>query len=305
MHPNILLAQEIAGSNKKSLARSITIVENRLADYELLLQSLQFNKPVPIIGITGPPGAGKSSLISALLKFWTAQNKKIGIIAVDPSSPFHKGSLMGDRLRMNDYFLHPNVFIRSMSSRGSLGGLSPAIFEAADVMRAYGFDYIIIETVGVGQSEVEIAGLADTTVLVLVPEAGDDIQTIKSGVMEIADIYVLNKSDRQGADAFYKNLSSLAHTNATEQWEAPVIKTVATTSGGIETLCEAIITHASMMNNSDKKAALLTDKAILLIKEMRTQDLSYDKMMHELKDLLKEKNFNLYKYVQSYKAINS
>ncbi|NBY17169.1 MAG: methylmalonyl Co-A mutase-associated GTPase MeaB, partial [Betaproteobacteria bacterium] len=133
--------------------------------------------------------------------------------------------LMGDRLRMSEHFLHPNVFIRSMATRGSLGGLAPKIFEVADVIRASNFDYIIIETVGVGQSEVEIAALADTTVLVLVPEAGDDIQTIKSGVMEVADVYVLNKADRDGANTFFKNLTLLAQNNMSEHWEAPVVKT--------------------------------------------------------------------------------
>ena len=206
-----LLIQSLHEGSRKALARCISVVENNQAGSIELLQSLKLNRHTPIVGITGPPGAGKSSLIAALTKTWIARQKKVGIIAIDPSSPFNKGALMGDRVRMSEHFMHPDIYIRSMASRGSLGGLSPKIFETADVMKAAGFDYIIIETVGVGQSEVDIASLADTTLLVLVPEAGDEIQTIKSGVMEIADIYVLNKSELAGADAFYKKMYMLAH----------------------------------------------------------------------------------------------
>jgi LAO/AO transport system kinase len=221
------LLSDLQNGNKRALARAISLVENDSQGYESLLENLNFDKKVPLIGITGPPGAGKSTLINAFAKHLLDQNKKVAIIAIDPSSPFNKGSLMGDRLRMSEHFLNPNIFIRSMASRGSLGGLAPKIFEVADLIRAAQFDYVIIETVGVGQSEVEIASLADTTVLVLVPEAGDDIQTIKSGVMEIADVYVLNKSDRSGADTFYKNLCALTYSHASENWESPVVKTVA------------------------------------------------------------------------------
>jgi LAO/AO transport system kinase len=170
----------------------------------------------------------------------------------------------------------------------------------ADVLKAAGFDYIIIETVGVGQSEVEIAALADTTVLALVPEAGDDIQTIKSGVMEIADVYVLNKADRDGANTFIKNLIVLAHTNARDGWEAPVVKTVATKNQGLDELLTAIEKHHTHGSSADKKAHLLAEKAMMLIKNNRTRDISFQAIEAELKVLMTNENFNLYKYVTQF-----
>lgn len=295
----IILDQLYAG-NKRALARCITLVENESTGYEDLLRQLRFSKETPIIGITGPPGAGKSTLIGALAGHITAMGKTLAIIAVDPSSPFNKGALMGDRLRMSEHFLHPNVFIRSMASRGSLGGLAPKIFEVADVIKASGVDYIIIETVGVGQSEVEIAALADTTVLALVPEAGDEIQTIKSGVMEIADVYVLNKADRDGANTFLKNLTILAHTNARNGWEAPVVKTVALKKEGLDTLMNAIEKHQKHGSSADKKAHLLAEKAMVLIKNNRTRDISFNTIEQELRQLISDKNFNLYRYVSKF-----
>jgi len=286
--------------NKRALARCISMVENGYEGYEELLRKLTFNKSTPIIGITGPPGAGKSSLIAALARHIVSTQKTIGIIAIDPSSPFNQGSLLGDRLRMTEHFLHPSVFIRSMAGRGSLGGLAPKIFEVADVMKAAGFDYIIIETIGVGQSEVEIAALADTTVLVLVPEAGDEIQTIKSGVMEIADIYVLNKSDRDGADSLFKNLFVLAHSHARLGWEAPVIKTIATKDEGVDLLFDAILKHAEHGTDHDKKLHLLAEKVLLMIKNQRTKDISIAQIQSDLKQHVSDKNFNLYRYVTKF-----
>jgi LAO/AO transport system kinase len=297
--PNIL--QQLYQGEKRALARCITLVENEWDGYEALLQQLAFTKNTPVIGITGPPGAGKSTLIGALAGYIASLGKKLAIIAVDPSSPFNRGALMGDRLRMSDHYLNPNIFIRSMASRGSLGGLAPKIFEVADIIKAAGFDYIIIETVGVGQSEVEIAALADTTVLALVPEAGDEIQTIKSGVMEIADIYVLNKADRDGAHTFLKNLNLLAHTNAREGWEAPVVKTVATKNEGLAELLVAIEKHHLHGSSPAKKAHLMAEKAIMLIKNLRTKDVSFAAIEQELQQLITAKNFNLYQYVSKFK----
>ncbi|MBJ7427451.1 MAG: methylmalonyl Co-A mutase-associated GTPase MeaB, partial [Bacteroidia bacterium] len=239
-------------------------------------------------------------LINAFAKHLLDQNKKVAIIAIDPSSPFNKGSLMGDRLRMGEHFLNPNIFIRSMASRGSLGGLAPKIFEVADLIRAAQFDYVIIETVGVGQSEVEIASLADTTVLVLVPEAGDEIQTIKSGVMEIADVYVLNKSDRSGADTFYKNLCALTHSHASENWESPVVKTIAHKYEGLQNLQDAIEKHQAANNLTDKKNLLLTEKAIVLIKNQRVKDIIFENVFNDLKEISNLQNFNIYRYVKKY-----
>lgn len=294
------LLVELQNGNKRALARAISLVENNSEGYESLLEGINFNKKVPIIGVTGPPGAGKSTLINAFAKHLLSQNKKVAIIAVDPSSPFNKGSLMGDRLRMGEHFLNPNIFIRSMATRGSLGGLAPKIFEVADLIRAAQFDYVIIETVGVGQSEVEIASLADTTVLVLVPEAGDDIQTIKSGVMEIADVFVLNKSDRSGAETFYKNLCALTHSNATSDWETPVVKTIAHKYLGIIELEEAIFKHQHADNLFDKKNLLLAEKAVMLIKNQRVKDLNFEQILNELQQISNQQNFNIYRYVKKY-----
>jgi LAO/AO transport system kinase len=298
MEPN-LLPNQFVNSNPRVLAKAITLVENEGNGYQHFLENLTIRK-VPVIGVTGPPGAGKSTLISALADYLLAKNYKIAVLAVDPSSPFNKGALMGDRIRMTAHFLNPGIFIRSVSSRGSLGGLAPKIVEIVDVLRSAWFDYIFIETVGVGQSEVEIAGLADTTILTLVPEAGDDIQTIKSGVMEIADVYVLNKADRVGAAAFYKNLKALAHTHATHEWEQPVVKTIASQQQGIPELVDAIQQHTSLLQKPTHKAILLAEKAITLIQAQRTKDLSFEKMVAEIEQALIQQNFNLYQYVSKY-----
>ncbi len=184
------------------VARAISLVENSVEGAEDFLKTLP-HKHVPVIGITGPPGAGKSTLVDALIKQFTAEGKKLAILCVDPSSSFHSGALLGDRIRMNRWYNNPRVFIRSLASRGVIGGLNPRIFQITDLLANAGFDSILIETVGVGQTEVDITRLADQVVLVLVPESGDDIQTMKSGIMEIGDIFVVNKSDRPGAEQFF------------------------------------------------------------------------------------------------------
>lgn len=198
------LLQEIIQGNVKALARSISIIENEVPGYEDLLQQLPINNSVKIIGITGAPGAGKSTLTDALIGVLIDNEKRIGVLCVDPSSPFNMGALLGDRIRMSEWYNNPNVFIRSLATPRIAGGLHPKIIEITDMMKAAGFDHIIVETVGVGQSEIEIAGLADVTVVVMVPESGDEVQTMKAGLMEIADIFVINKSDRPGADLLEK-----------------------------------------------------------------------------------------------------
>lgn len=285
--------------NRRLLARFLTRIENDMPDYSQLMGELPMAE-VPVIGVTGPPGAGKSTLINALVSYLLQQNKKVAVVAVDPSSPFNQGAIMGDRLRMSENFLHPNLFIRSMASRGSLGGLAPKIFEVSDALRAAGFDYVLIETVGVGQSEVEIAALADTTLLVLVPEAGDDIQTMKSGVMEIADIFVLNKSEREGADVMYRNLSALAHQYAQPHWEAPVIRTIASRQQGIEELVQAVHRHQALSVRTEKKIHLLAQKALLLIRALRTRDIRVQDLESQLHQALEKPGFNLYRFVNQY-----
>ena len=196
---------EIKNGNTKTLARCISFIENEVAGYEELLQQLPPSQ-TPIIGITGPPGAGKSTITDALIGMIVQEGKSVAVICVDPSSPFNLGALLGDRIRMSEWYNNPKVFIRSLATRGSLGGLHPKIIEISDLVKVAGFDYIIVETVGVGQSEIEIAGLADITIVVVVPEAGDEVQTMKAGLMEIADVFVVNKADRPDADIFVKNL---------------------------------------------------------------------------------------------------
>ncbi len=293
------LIDQLQQGDKKALARCITIVENGLEGYEELLTSLPFNNKIPVIGITGPPGAGKSTLVNSIIKQLTQNNKMVGVIAIDPTSPFNYGSLLGDRLRMAEHFINENVFIRSLATRGSLGGLSAAIIEITDVMRAFPFDYIVVETVGVGQSEVEIVGLADTTVLVLVPESGDEVQTIKSGIMEIADIFVVNKSDREGASIFVKNLMQLVHSKPLSDWSIPVIKAVAIKGEGVDELIASIEKHQAVKENK-KRTFLLAEKAFRLIQHQKMKNISKKDLQEQIESEIKKSDFNLYRFVKSF-----
>lgn len=296
-----LLFEEMKAGSQKALAKLITAVENHAEKMVNELSAQKNIQSVPVIGITGPPGAGKSSLVNSLLNYWVSQDLKIAIVAIDPSSPFNLGALLGDRLRMSAHYTNPKVYIRSMASRGALGGLSQTIIEVVDLLKIAGFDRIVIETVGVGQSEIEIAGLADTTVLVLVPEAGDEVQAIKSGIMEIADIFVVNKADRIGADLFCNNIKNALHQRTAREWNPPVIKTIATSNEGIEELDKAILNH-SMANikNKELKAILLADKALKLISEIRLRDINKQELLKNIKNNLESENFNLYSFVQNY-----
>lgn len=281
------LMNTLVGNTKKgdirSLARCISLVENESPGYMEILKSLEVDRGIPIIGITGPPGAGKSTIVNSLIGELSRRGKKTGVLAIDPTSPFNYGSLLGDRIRMSAHFNDPNVFIRSLATRGSLGGLSAKTIEISDLMRSFPFDYILIETVGVGQSEVEIVGLADTTVVVLVPEAGDEIQGIKSGVMEIADIFVVNKADREGADQFVNNLYKILHEKEARAWQVPVIKTVAIRDEGTEQLLIKITEHGQFRDDA-KKELLLVEKAYRLIQNHRMQNVDREKLRSSVRE---------------------
>jgi LAO/AO transport system kinase len=281
----------------KALARSISLVENEHPGYEELLQSLPAS-PARIIGITGPPGAGKSTLVDAMIGSLADSGKKVAVLCVDPSSPFNLGAVLGDRIRMSDWYTHPNVFIRSLATRGSMGGLHPKIIEITDLLKAFQFDHIIVETVGVGQSEIEIAGLADVTVVVVVPEAGDEVQTMKAGLMEIADIFVVNKSDRPGADLFVKNLlSMLAPTFSKHYHEVPVVKTVASQKEGVDELMNIILHQLQKAHLTDKTFWLLAEKAFYLIEQKRMTGITKAALKKEIEAVYQKGNFNLYKFI--------
>jgi LAO/AO transport system kinase len=293
------LLHDIGRGNIAALARAISLIENEKEGYQELLQNLPASSG-KITGITGPPGAGKSTLTDALIGETIKQGKKAGVLCVDPSSPFHHGALLGDRIRMNEWYNHPDVFIRSLATRGSLGGLHPKIIEITDVLKTAGYDHIIIETVGVGQSEIEITGLADTTVVVLVPEAGDEIQTMKAGLMEIADIFVVNKSDRPDADSFVKNLRQMLapafHRSSTE---IPVIKTVATQKEGVAELYQTILEH-QQREGDDKKGWLMAERAYHLIQQLRMKDITRESI-HDAWYTSGEPN--IYKFIEKFISV--
>ncbi|MDF2384144.1 methylmalonyl Co-A mutase-associated GTPase MeaB [Nostoc ellipsosporum NOK] len=307
--------QGIRAGDIRQLARAISLVENEAPGYNDLLLSLPADSQTKIIGLTGPPGAGKSSLTDALVGELIRRKKRVAVLCVDPSSPFNLGAVLGDRIRMNQWYTHPDVYIRSLASRGAMGGLNPKIIEITDVLKAAPFDYIIVETVGVGQSEIEIAGLADVTVVVVVPEAGDEIQTMKAGLMEIAQIFAVNKSDRPGADTFVKNLRQmLAPAFSRTHIEIPVIKTVASASRasatgasaagtpvpevfegpaleaeapegaakGIDKLWNAIDHYLSLHLPNERKNWLLAEKAYHLIQAARMKDITIAGLQKEI-----------------------
>lgn len=231
------------------------------------------------IGITGPPGAGKSTLTDHLIRAIRKEGLKVGVVAIDPSSPFSGGAVLGDRVRMQGHAGDKEVFIRSLGSRGSHGGLSRATRDIVRVMSAFGFERLIVETVGVGQTELDIMGLADTTVVVLVPEAGDTIQTMKAGLTEIADIFVVNKADRPGADEIIRGLHALVETSPTNGWKIPVIKMEAVRGIGIEELYEKIKEH-----NSFTRARRERDKEKKEMRKMELYEITLDLIGRRLKD---------------------
>jgi LAO/AO transport system kinase len=293
------LLKQIKTGDIKALARAITLLENEQPGYGEMLLSLPASNKATIIGITGPPGAGKSTLVDGIIGELVKEKKKIAVLCVDPSSPFNMGALLGDRIRMSEWYTHPDVFIRSLATRGSMGGLSPKIIEITDLLKAAGFDNIIIETVGVGQSEIEIAGLADTTVVVVVPEGGDEVQTMKAGLMEIADVFVVNKSDRPDADLFVKNLRQmLAPTFSRHKEEVPIIKTIASEKKGLEELLQAINSHQTIPGNAERKLWLMTEKAWQLLVNKKMKNINRGDLKEKIKTAREKPGFNLYALIE-------
>ena len=237
------------------MARAISTVENRATGWSELLKALfPHTGKARVIGLTGAPGAGKSTLVDQLAKHYRKQNQTVGIIAVDPTSPYTGGAILGDRIRMQDHHADPGIYIRSMATRGSLGGLARATADATTVLDASGRDIVMIETVGVGQDEVDIVRLADVTVVILVPGMGDDVQTIKAGIMEIADIFVINKSDHPGAERVEREIramQSLATRHSNEHWTPPIVKTVASEGVGTTELADAIASYESYLKKEN------------------------------------------------------
>ncbi|WP_113651204.1 methylmalonyl Co-A mutase-associated GTPase MeaB [Pedobacter namyangjuensis] len=288
------LIKGILAGDFKVLARALTLVENDIEPSSALLRSLII-KNIPVVGITGPPGAGKSTLVNTIINSFLNDDKRIAVLAVDPTSPFNFGSLLGDRVRMSQQFNKSNVFIRSVATRGALGGISVKTLEMLDILKASNFDLILVETVGVGQSEVEIAGLADKTIVVLVPESGDEIQNIKSGLMEIAQAFVVNKADRDGANNFANNLKKMVH----QQTEIiPVFKTVADKGEGIEELLQWILTPIKLAD--DRKRFLLADKALKLIQHYKMKDIDQQKLRLAVDKAFAEVSFNVYQFAEEY-----
>jgi LAO/AO transport system kinase len=313
------LATRFREGRVAALARAISIAEDQREGFEALLHELLAGEPgAARVGLTGPPGAGKSSLVAELATAYRGWDDRVGIVAVDPTSPYSGGALLGDRIRMNDLATDPGIFIRSMASRGSLGGLATTTKEVLDLMDAFGFERVLVETVGVGQTELEITAAADTVVVVLVPESGDAIQAMKAGLMEIADIFVVNKADRPGAARVAKEIRQALHLRAghgveeptghhgvdltrvardarptatpavdSPGWEIPVLETSALEGAGIEALMEAIEQHRLWLERSGELAARRRDRARgrvrdVVEREMRTTVWSRDAVRQRL-----------------------
>lgn len=301
------LVEKLLAGEPRAIARAITKVENGTShSAELMKAVFPRTGNALVIGITGAPGAGKSSLVDKLAMHYRDKGERIGIIAVDPSSPFSGGAILGDRIRMSALGLDKNVFIRSMATRGNLGGLSRATVDAVAILDAAGFDKVIVETVGVGQDEVEIVKTADVSVVVLVPGMGDDIQAIKAGIMEIGDVFVINKADREGVLRTEKELEvllSLAHRP--DFWNPPIVKTIATENKGIEDLSKAIESYYEFQKsgkNLERRKAIARWRLLELLQEKLLADVlnrnGTSEKLERLAQEIAEKKNNPYSAVE-------
>lgn len=276
------LIDKMFAGDKRALARLMTYVDNHHDDLlEVMSVMHQRAGAAYRLGVTGPPGAGKSTLVDKLIRNYRRQDKKIGVVAIDPSSPFSGGAVLGDRIRMQDHNADEAVFIRSLGSRGAHGGLSRATRDIVGLLDAFGSDIVIIETVGVGQTELDIMSVAATTLVVLVPESGDTIQTMKAGLMEIADVFVVNKADREGADRIFAELKALSEMYSGE-WPVPVLKSVATKGEGIDDIMATVGRHRAFLEKRRDQPQFSEE---ILIQEL--EDILFYEIDVRLKDLFR------------------
>jgi LAO/AO transport system kinase len=286
------LAGRLMGGDKRALARAISLVEDNDPDgFELVREVYPHTGRAAIVGFTGPPGAGKSTLLGALTKRERERERTVGVLSIDPSSPFTHGALLGDRIRLSDLFLDPGVFIRSMASRGALGGLSEAALQAALLMDAAGRDLILLETVGVGQADVDIIDHADTIVLVLMPGSGDSIQALKAGVMEIPDVIVVNKADHPLTDTMVREIKAVLALGPAGDWEVPVIRTDAVKGEGVAELAERLDDHHAFIEaegtlSTRRRRNLMNEVLAIAGFRMRRELEAAVKEDAEVKDLL-------------------
>ena len=287
------LAQRLLAGDRRALARAITLVENDdPAGWALVREVYPSTGRAAVVGFTGPPGAGKSTLIGALVAHERERERTVAVLSIDPSSPFTRGALLGDRIRLADHFLDPGVFIRSMANRGALGGLSEAALQAALLMDAAGRDLVLLETVGVGQAEVDVIDHADTVVLVLMPGSGDSIQALKAGVMEIPDVIVVNKSDHPLSDTMVREIRAVLALGPHADWEVPVIRTEALRGSGVNELADALAAHRSHIESQGtlaerRRRNLLNEVIAIATKRMRRrleESLHEDERVTELLD---------------------
>ena len=286
------VVEQLRGGNPRALARAITAVENRTSESAELLKALfPFTGRARVIGLTGSPGAGKSTLVDQLAREYRKQGKTVGIIAVDPTSPYTGGAILGDRIRMGSHYADPGIYIRSMATRGSLGGLARTTADVTSVLDASGRDVILIETVGVGQDEIDIVRLAEVTVVILVPGMGDDVQTIKAGIMEIADVFAINKSDRDGAERVEREIRAMQSLSTRhDAWVPPIVKTVANDGTGVPELATAIATYQEFLGRSEvgrqKKLQNWRDRLVEMLRDTL------------LERVMKEQNGRLAQYAE-------